>query len=61
LIVTGPDQDPGAAEQLYLTRDPALYATAAAIEGSERRVQLQWWAGQAVGTQRARRILEAIR
>jgi hypothetical protein len=31
LIVTGPDQDPGAAEQLYLTRDPALYAMAVAL------------------------------
>jgi hypothetical protein len=61
LIVTGPDHEPGASEQLYLTRDPALYAMAAALEGSERRVQLQWRAGQAVGTQRARRLLEAIR
>ena len=61
LIVTGPDHDPGASEQLYLTRDPALYATAVALEGGERRVQLQWHPGQAVGAQRARRVVEAFR
>ena len=61
LIITGPDHDPGGSEQLYLTRDQGLYATAVALEGTERRVCLQWHPGHAVGTQRARRVLEAIR
>jgi hypothetical protein len=61
LIFSGPDHDPDGSEQIYRTRDPELYALALALEGTERRVVLQWHPGQAVGTARARRILEAIR
>ena len=60
-IVLGPDHDPGAAEQVFLTRDPILYAQAVALEGTERRVQAQWHPGQAARASRVVRILEAFR
>jgi hypothetical protein len=60
-IVTGPDHDPGAPELIFLTRDPVLYAQAVALEGTERRILVQWHPGQAARTSRVVRILEAFR
>ena len=60
-IVLGPDHEPGATEQIFLTRDPELYAQATALEGTERRIRAQWHPGQAARTSRVVRILEAFR
>jgi hypothetical protein len=60
-IAAGADQAPDTVELVFVTRDPALCDRALRLEGTERRVQLQWHPAQTVRTRRTLRVLEAFR